>query len=763
MPTGAAVDSKFDAQNSFESGAKDARRRPAVPSKAGDRLLEKNPDGSSCVQVAESVDSSFYNRFGGSLGSDLAASVPLAASDQFSSLGSSLENALGFKADASVECVLATATVEATPVAYEETKVDGSAPDPLARSQLVAERSAAASAVSVFSSSEGEPEVAQTMRASVDASILKSRRRTCLPPSKVRLQRFNFMVCGPTGSGKTSFAKGLIAPFAEDSFDWDMRENYVWDGVEGLQEGVEHARADHNDDDDDEDDASERSAHAHDGKPTDKIRSSAPVFCRSGDDDSVLAITVTDTKGFGDGLNNENDFQPVLDHIEERHMMYLKSEVFNHSSNICDPRIHAVFYCISPHRTKYLDELFLQRLSDKVPVIPLVLKSDTMTEQERQEHLCDIKAMLEQGGIRIFDFKEENPSYVYMDEIEEQTPIGRLSMANARHYPLVRMKNIFTIINGDRMYRWCLAKPASDKDPGHSDTPRLKSLLFGNSREGITRLLDDANDRGYVRWVKMYRHQRRATISMMILYGAMATLSGLALSVLYTMLRMDESLRENDLYLIPYKTAATIALASVLLMGKTLIEWDARVCSSRGLMPPVTSHFYKLRPGATLCQAALLRKAMAGFVMFVILTFEPRLVTTTGRFLVTSFKQTLTSEELLQAKIDKLEFELDVRHRVSAMHDFKQRVASYFRCRQERAREFLLQNRVDELECEVSVLTNFVRAQRPDDTLSFLFGERETNVRALTSECSLGVSIWDPYASEGDLDRVVVDSGWQRL
>lgn len=55
-----------------------------------------------------------------------------------------------------------------------------------------------------------------------------------------------------------------------------------------------------------------------------------------------------------------------------------------------DRRIHCLFYFFAAHSVRDLDLSFLAQLSGTVPIIPVVAKADTMTNDERNQYLSDL-------------------------------------------------------------------------------------------------------------------------------------------------------------------------------------------------------------------------------------------------------------------------------------------------------------------------------------------------------------------------------------
>ena len=97
-----------------------------------------------------------------------------------------------------------------------------------------------------------------------------------------------------------------------------------------------------------------------------------------------LRLTVVDTPGFGDFVNNDDSWRPIVENIEQRYDAYLEAENKVNRTNIIDNRIHACVFFIQPtgHSLKPLDIEVMRRLHTKVNLIPVIAKSDTLTDEE---------------------------------------------------------------------------------------------------------------------------------------------------------------------------------------------------------------------------------------------------------------------------------------------------------------------------------------------------------------------------------------------
>jgi septin 7 len=97
-----------------------------------------------------------------------------------------------------------------------------------------------------------------------------------------------------------------------------------------------------------------------------------------------LRLTVVDTPGFGDFINNDESWDPIVKNIEQRFDAYLEAENKVNRMNVVDNRIHAVVYFIQPtgHSLKPLDIEVMKKLHTKVNLIPVIAKADTVTDDD---------------------------------------------------------------------------------------------------------------------------------------------------------------------------------------------------------------------------------------------------------------------------------------------------------------------------------------------------------------------------------------------
>ncbi|XP_041826524.1 uncharacterized protein sept12 isoform X2 [Melanotaenia boesemani] len=143
-----------------------------------------------------------------------------------------------------------------------------------------------------------------------------------------------------------------------------------------------------------------------------------------------LKLTVIDTPGFGDQINNENCWEPIVKYVNEQYEKYLREELnVNRKRRIPDSRVHCCIYFLpaTGHRLRPIDMEFMKRLGKIVSIVPVIAKADTLTVEERQEFKERIRLDLAANGIQVYPQKEldEDPEErILNDRIRESIPFA---------------------------------------------------------------------------------------------------------------------------------------------------------------------------------------------------------------------------------------------------------------------------------------------------------------------------------------------------
>ncbi|XP_064584441.1 septin-9 isoform X2 [Zonotrichia leucophrys gambelii] len=143
-----------------------------------------------------------------------------------------------------------------------------------------------------------------------------------------------------------------------------------------------------------------------------------------------MKLTVIDTPGFGDHINNENCWQPIMKFINDQYEKYLQEEInINRKKQIPDTRVHCCIYFIpaTGHSLRPLDIEFMKRLSKVVNIVPVIAKADTLTLEERDYFKQRIMADLLANGIDVYpqkEFDEDSEDRLVNEKFREMIPFA---------------------------------------------------------------------------------------------------------------------------------------------------------------------------------------------------------------------------------------------------------------------------------------------------------------------------------------------------
>ncbi|KAF8127208.1 Septin-domain-containing protein [Boletus edulis] len=186
-----------------------------------------------------------------------------------------------------------------------------------------------------------------------------------------------------------------------------------------------------------------------------------------------VKLTVIDTPGFGDYVNNRDSWTPIVDFIDDQHEAYMRQEQQPQREEKTDLRVHSCLYFIRPtgHTLKPLDIEIMKRLGTRVNLIPVIAKADTLTQNDLFVFKQRIREVIAAQGIRIY-----------------QPPVETDDEAAAEHARMLADAIPFSIIGSTedvqtpdgrhvkgREYLWGVAEVENEN---HCDFRKLRSLLI---------------------------------------------------------------------------------------------------------------------------------------------------------------------------------------------------------------------------------------------------------------------------------------------
>ncbi|XP_025851812.2 septin-4 isoform X3 [Vulpes vulpes] len=186
-----------------------------------------------------------------------------------------------------------------------------------------------------------------------------------------------------------------------------------------------------------------------------------------------LRLTIVDTPGFGDAVNNTECWKPVAEYIDQQFEQYFRDESGLNRKNIQDNRVHCCLYFISPfgHGLRPLDVEFMKALHQRVNIVPILAKADTLTPPEVERKKRKIREEIERFGIKVYQFpdcdSDEDEDFKLQDQaLKESIPfavIGSNTVVEARGR---RVRG--------RLYPWGIVEV---ENPGHCDFVKLRTML----------------------------------------------------------------------------------------------------------------------------------------------------------------------------------------------------------------------------------------------------------------------------------------------
>ncbi|KAJ3343504.1 hypothetical protein HDU93_008163 [Gonapodya sp. JEL0774] len=201
-----------------------------------------------------------------------------------------------------------------------------------------------------------------------------------------------------------------------------------------------------------------------------------------------LSLSVVDTPGFGDNINNEACFNQIIAYIDKQFDDVLGEESrIKRNPKFIDNRVHACLYFIPPtgHALRELDIEFMRKLGPKVNIIPVIAKADTLSPQE----LIDFKKRVVEDlsyykiPTYSFPFDEEEDDEETIEENQHLRSLIPFSIIGADE----------TITEGNRrircrQYQWGRVEV---DNPLHCDFDTLRHALLISHLNDLKEITND--------------------------------------------------------------------------------------------------------------------------------------------------------------------------------------------------------------------------------------------------------------------------------
>ncbi|RMX89205.1 hypothetical protein D0869_01059 [Hortaea werneckii] len=313
---------------------------------------------------------------------------------------------------------------------------------------------------------------------SANMSAMKLRRKKNV---KKGIQ-FCLMVCGASGTGRTTFVNTLCGrPVL---------------GPHGSAAGASTSYRDYDD---------PSTAHEEEGV---KIKP-VTVELELDEEGTRVSLTIVDTPGFGDAIDNEAAFGEISTYLERQYDDILAEESrIKRNPRFRDNRVHVLLYFVQPtgketstqltdlatrlagcnsssHGLRELDIELMRRLSPRVNVIPVIGKADSLTPLELAESKKLIMEDIEHYRIPVYNFPYD------IEEDDEDTVEENAELRGLMPFAIVGSEDVIEVDGRQvraRTYPWGTVEV---DNPRHSDFLAIRSALLHSHLADLKEITHD--------------------------------------------------------------------------------------------------------------------------------------------------------------------------------------------------------------------------------------------------------------------------------
>ncbi|CAK9438559.1 uncharacterized protein LODBEIA_P27830 [Lodderomyces beijingensis] len=216
------------------------------------------------------------------------------------------------------------------------------------------------------------------------------------------------------------------------------------------------------------------------------------------DENLKVLLTIVDTPGFGENLNNEICFVEIENYLKQQFDLVLAEETrIKRNPRFTDTRVHVMLYFIAPtgHGLREIDIQCMKRLSKYVNIIPIIAKADSFTRKELQFFKHQIRVDIERFNVPVFQFDNFLNDY---DEEEDYDLIRECKfLSGLQPFAIITSENDLEVRDNKtgqakyikaRTYPWGFV---DINDTSVSDFPILRSVLLGSHLQDLKDLTHD--------------------------------------------------------------------------------------------------------------------------------------------------------------------------------------------------------------------------------------------------------------------------------
>jgi septin family protein len=132
-----------------------------------------------------------------------------------------------------------------------------------------------------------------------------------------------------------------------------------------------------------------------------------------------LKLSIVESVGFGDQIDKEESHQIISNYLDSQFETYLQEElkIKRNFALLTDTRVHVCLYFIAPtgHSLKSLDLLMMKKLDQRVNIIPIIAKADTIAKNELVKFKQRVMQDLMANQVKIYQFPIDDDTVVELN------------------------------------------------------------------------------------------------------------------------------------------------------------------------------------------------------------------------------------------------------------------------------------------------------------------------------------------------------------
>lgn len=317
-------------------------------------------------------------------------------------------------------------------------------------------------------------------------------RQSLPPPNLFRRKKENkrgitytMLLCGPSGTGKTTFANNLL----ESSLfphKYNQLESYEVspkitvtsptkvvsfnskNGIPSYMSSFDPERAAL------EPGITITSTSVEIGSAPIKKDADKDADKEEGNEDETILFNLINAHGIGENLDDTLCFDEITLYLEQQFDIVLAEETrIKRNPRFEDSRVHIALYFIEPtgHGLREMDIELMKRVSRYTNVLPIIAKADSFTKDELYIFRKNVNDDIQRYNVPVFKFEVDSED----DDLE--TIEENQALANLQPFAVICSDIKDQKDNYVRSYPWGTVKINDEKV---SDLHVLKNVLFGS-------------------------------------------------------------------------------------------------------------------------------------------------------------------------------------------------------------------------------------------------------------------------------------------